>query len=38
AESDRFGAVEGYTGAVSRLPAPPLPNARIRPRKNPPSA
>ncbi|WP_305094205.1 pirin family protein [Prescottella sp. R16] len=38
AESDRFGAVEGYTGDVQRLPAPPLPNARIRPRKNPPSA
>ncbi|RVW10656.1 pirin family protein [Prescottella agglutinans] len=38
AESDQFGAVEGYAGAVQRLPAPPLPNARIRPRKNPPSA
>lgn len=38
AESDRFGSVEGYSGAVQRLPAPPLPNARIRPRKNPPSA
>ncbi|MFC9517669.1 pirin family protein [Nocardiaceae bacterium NPDC056970] len=37
-ESDRFGAVEGYTGDVDRLPAPPLPNARIKPRKNPPSA
>jgi quercetin 2,3-dioxygenase len=36
AESDRFGRVEGYTG--SRLPAPPLPNARIKPRINPPGA
>jgi quercetin 2,3-dioxygenase len=34
AESDRFGRVEGYAG--SRLPAPPLPNARIKPRINPP--
>jgi quercetin 2,3-dioxygenase len=34
AESDRFGRVEGYAG--SRLPAPPLPNARIKPRLNPP--
>jgi quercetin 2,3-dioxygenase len=32
---DRFGAVEGYGGAVSRLPAPPLPNATLRPRPNP---
>jgi quercetin 2,3-dioxygenase len=32
---DRFGAVEGYQGAVSRLPAPPLPNATLRPRPNP---
>ncbi|PTR30467.1 hypothetical protein C8K36_102317 [Rhodococcus sp. OK519] len=38
AESDRFGRVDGYTGTVQRLPAPPLPNARIRPRRNPPSA
>lgn len=37
-ESDRFGAVDGYAGAVRRLPAPPLPNARIKPRNNPPSA
>ncbi|HET7398941.1 MAG TPA: pirin family protein [Intrasporangium sp.] len=34
AESDRFGRVEGYGGAVRRLPAPALPNARIRPRRN----
>ncbi|WP_189306208.1 pirin family protein [Streptomyces albospinus] len=32
--SDRFGAVEGYPG--DRLPAPALPNAIIRPRRNPP--
>jgi quercetin 2,3-dioxygenase len=32
---DRFGAVDGYQGAVSRLPAPPLPNATLRPRPNP---
>jgi redox-sensitive bicupin YhaK (pirin superfamily) len=32
---DRFGAVQGYRGAVARLPAPPLPNATLRPRPNP---
>jgi quercetin 2,3-dioxygenase len=31
----RFGAVEGYRGSVPRLPAPPLPNAALRPRPNP---
>jgi len=31
----RFGSVEGYRGAVARLPAPPLPNATLRPRPNP---
>jgi quercetin 2,3-dioxygenase len=31
----RFGSVHGYRGAVSRLPAPPLPNATLRPRHNP---
>lgn len=30
--SERFGEVSGYAGAVDRLPAPELPNARIRPR------
>nr|WP_255671914.1 bifunctional pirin family protein/GNAT family N-acetyltransferase [Glycomyces amatae] len=35
AASDRFGAVEGYPGR--RLPAPPLPNAVIMPRRNPPA-
>ncbi|MFD5830912.1 pirin family protein [Lentzea sp. NPDC060358] len=33
AETDRFGRVEGYPG--SRLPAPPLPGGRLRPRGNP---
>ncbi|MDN5759709.1 MAG: pirin family protein [Tomitella sp.] len=32
--SERFGAVEGYAGTIDRLPAPPLPNARITPRRN----
>lgn len=31
-ESDRFGRVEGYVGALRRLPAPTLPNARIKSR------
>jgi quercetin 2,3-dioxygenase len=31
----RFGAVRGYQGAISRLPAPPLPNVTLRPRPNP---
>ena len=34
-ESDQFGRVEGYRGAVSRLPAPALPRVRITPRRNP---
>jgi redox-sensitive bicupin YhaK (pirin superfamily) len=33
--ASRFGAVQGYRGAVSRLLAPPLPNATLRPRPNP---
>lgn len=32
---ERFGAVRGYRGALSRLPAPPLPTARLRPRPMP---
>ena len=28
----RFGVVRGYSGAVTRLPAPPLPATRLRPR------
>lgn len=34
--SDRFGRVEGYDGQPQRIPAPPMPNVRIRPRINPP--
>ncbi len=34
-ESEQFGRVEGYTGKVARLPAPGLPNAQLRPRRNP---
>jgi len=33
---DRFGAVRGYQGSVTRLPAPALPTTRLRPRKVPP--
>ncbi len=29
---DRFGAVQGYVGSIARLPAPPLPATRLRPR------
>jgi quercetin 2,3-dioxygenase len=29
---ERFGAVRGYRGPVVRLPAPPLPTIRLRPR------
>ena len=32
---DRFGAVQGYQGSVTRLPAPPLPATRLRPRPIP---
>jgi quercetin 2,3-dioxygenase len=35
AHADRFGVVDGYRGTVARLPAPPMPNARLRPRQNP---
>lgn len=39
AQSNRFGHVEGYvpprSGAHLRLPAPPLPNARMTPRRTP---
>ncbi len=34
-ESDQFGRVKGYAGAVQRLPAPVLPNVTIKPRRNP---
>lgn len=30
----RFGAVRGYQGALARLPAPPLPGGRLRPRSS----
>jgi quercetin 2,3-dioxygenase len=32
AHDDRFGAVDGYAGSPKRLPAPPLPTTRLRPR------
>jgi quercetin 2,3-dioxygenase len=32
---ERFGAVPGYQGAIGRLPAPPLPTTRLRPRPIP---
>ena len=32
---DRFGAVQGYRGASTRLPAPPMPTTRLRPRPVP---
>jgi redox-sensitive bicupin YhaK (pirin superfamily) len=34
-QDERFGTVEGYPGATQRLPAPPLPTARLRPRPAP---
>ncbi|MDO4685314.1 MAG: pirin family protein [Corynebacterium sp.] len=34
ARANRFGNVEGYTGAGERIPAPPVPNVRMRPRGN----
>jgi quercetin 2,3-dioxygenase len=34
-ESEQFGRVEGYEGVPRRLPAPALPNVRIKPRQNP---
>ncbi|MGC0272162.1 pirin family protein [Pseudactinotalea sp. Z1739] len=36
AGSERFGRVQGYTGSVQRLPAPPMPKVRLKPRMNPP--
>lgn len=35
AGSDRFGEVHGYPGTPRRLPAPPLPTSRLKPRKPP---
>jgi redox-sensitive bicupin YhaK (pirin superfamily) len=37
-ESDRFGRVEGYDGGTQRLPAPPLPGVRLKPRELHPAA
>ncbi|GAB93104.1 pirin family protein [Gordonia rhizosphera] len=34
--SDRFGQVQGYRGEIQHLPAPALPNSRLRPRHNVP--
>jgi quercetin 2,3-dioxygenase len=34
--SERFGQVQGYAGEPQRLPAPVLPNVRIKARLNPP--
>ena len=34
AQSERFGRVDGYRGAVDWLPAPPLPTTRLKPRRN----
>jgi redox-sensitive bicupin YhaK (pirin superfamily) len=31
-ESDQFGSVDGYAGTPRRLPAPVLPNTRLKPR------
>ena len=36
AESARFGQVLGYQGPTPRLPAPPLPGTRLKPRQPPP--
>lgn len=33
ANSGRFGQVKGYDGPVDRIPAPPLPPVRLKPRK-----
>lgn len=35
ARSERFGEVAGYRGEPARLPAPPMPHATIKPRRNP---
>ncbi|GAB3743606.1 pirin family protein [Amycolatopsis oliviviridis] len=35
AQADRFGSVEGYEGPTTWLPAPALPQVRIKPRRNP---
>ncbi|OLO98846.1 pirin [Mycolicibacterium porcinum] len=35
ANDARFGDVQGYEGPLARLPAPPLPNGRLKPRPRP---
>ena len=35
-ETDRFGRVDGYVGETQRIPAPMLPNSRLKPRLAPP--
>ncbi|MGK4591179.1 pirin family protein [Amycolatopsis sp. w19] len=35
AQADRFSRVEGYQGSTAWLPAPTLPQVRIKPRRNP---
>lgn len=35
AQADRFGRVDGYQGTTAWLPAPALPQVRIKPRRNP---
>ncbi|OMC34078.1 pirin [Mycobacterium sp. GA-1841] len=35
ANDARFGDVHGYAGKTARLPAPPLPNGRLKPRPRP---
>ncbi|OBI76258.1 pirin [Mycolicibacterium fortuitum] len=37
ANDARFGDVQGYVGNIARLPAPPLPNGRLKPRPRPSS-
>ena len=34
---ERFGQVQGYSGDIQHLPAPELPNTRLKPRHNPPA-
>ncbi len=34
-QTERFGKVAGYVGEIDHIPAPALPNARLRPRGNP---
>lgn len=38
AESEQFGSVSGYQGTPQRLPAPPMPGTRLKPRPSPAAA